>query len=116
MMTPKELYDGFARIHEGAARDLDNHLSLIDSMKDISGENAVEQSIIEKRWREMRDKALNGDQDAIRDLFLLGLHAKNLLNRIANDNDIFPVLEKKAEALAYNLREEIHNLYFGDLT
>ena len=116
MMTPKELYDGFDRIYEGAARDLDNHLSLIDSMKEISGENAVEQSIIEKRWREMRDKALNGDQDAIRDLFLLGLHARNLLNRIANDDDIFPVLEKKAEALAYNLREEIHNLYFGDLT
>ena len=116
MMTPKELYDGFDRINDGAARGLDNHLSLIDSMKEISGENAGEPSEIEKQWRQLKDKAMHGDEAAIRDLFLRGLHAEHVLWQLANRTDIFPVLEKKAEALAYNLREEIHNLYFGDLT
>ena len=116
MMTPQALYDGFDRIYEGAARDLDSHLSLIEYVKTFSAENTGEPSEIEKEWRQLKDKAMHGDEAAIRDLFLRGLHAENILYRIANYNDIFPVLEKKAEALAYNLREEIHNLYFGDLT
>ena len=115
MMTPKELYDGFDRIYEGAAHSLDKHLSLIESVKSFSAENAGEPSDIEKQWRDIREKALNGGEAAIRDLFLRGLHAEHLLWQLANRTDIFPVLEKKAEALANNLREEIHNLYFGDL-
>lgn len=116
MMTPKELYDGFDRINDGAARDLDNHLALIESVKSFSAENAGEPSDIKKQWINIREKALNDDEDAIRELFLRGLHAEHVLWQLANRTDIFPVLEKKAKALACNLREEINNLYFGNLT
>ena len=111
MMTPKELYDGFDRIHEGAARGLDCHLSLIESVMALSAENAGEPSEIEKQWRQLKDKAMHGDEAAIRDLFLRGLHAEHVLWQLANRTDIFPVLEKKAEALACNLREELTKLY-----
>ena len=111
MMTPKELFDGFDRINDGAARGLDNHLSLIDSVKAFSAENAGEPSDIEKQWRDIREMALNGGEAAIRELFLRGLHAEQMLWQLANRTDIFPMLEKKAEALACNLREELTKLY-----